>query len=218
MTRCANGNSKDWNGPAPQEIRAQLKERWTLLESRRNAATTRCPPPSKPSAPMPHLVKSALPCGTFTVSTKSRLSSLKGAGSLPHIKRLRLSLIIVTLPIVMIAVSAVVVAQDHVIVQPRRVVIIRTGTAARDFPERRKAVVRYPVVQGLADAAALRRIQNTLAMKNAFGSDIPEYRREAELLSFDYQVNYNENHLLDTTFTDETEGAYPDIHTKHFLI
>ena len=23
---------------------------------------------------------------------------------------------------------------------------------------------------------------------------------------------------LDTTFTEETEGAYPDTHTKHFLI
>jgi len=133
-------------------------------------------------------------------------------------KRLRLSLIILTLPIVMIAVSAVVAAQDHIIVQPRRVVIIRTGKVARDFPERRKAVVRYPVVQGLADAAALRRIQNTLAMKNAFGSDIAEYRREAGLLSFDYQVNYNKNYLLDIKFTDETEGAYPDSHTKHFLI
>src|SRR5712671_1976828 len=174
MTRCANGNSKDWNGPAPQEIRAKLKERWTPLKSRRNVAITPCPPLSKPSAPMPHLVKSALPCGTFTASTKSRLSSLKGAGSLPQMKRLRLSLIILTLPIVMIAVSSVVAAQDHVIVQPRRVVIIRTGKVARDFPERRKAVVRYPVVQGLTDATSLRRIQNTLALKNVSGSTLAE--------------------------------------------
>ncbi len=55
-------------------------------------------------------------------------------------------------------------------------------------------------------------------MKNAFGSDIAEYRREAGLLSFDYQVNYNKNYLLDIKFTDETQGAYPETHTKHFLI
>src|SRR6266403_436466 len=218
MIRCANGNSKDWNGPAPQEIRAQLKERWTPLESRRNAATTPCPPLSKPSAPMPHLVKSALPCGTFTASTKSRLSSLKGAGSLPHMNRLRLSLIIPTLPIVMIAVSALVAAKDHVIVQPRQLVIIRTGKVVRDFPERRKAIVRYPIVQGLADPVALRQIQKTLAIKNVFGSTLSEYRQESGLLSFDYKVNYNQNYLLDITFTEETEGAYPDTHTKHFLI
>jgi hypothetical protein len=128
------------------------------------------------------------------------------------------SLIALTLPIVLIAVSATVAAQDHVIVQPRRVVIIRTGKVARDFPERRKAIVRYPIVQGLTDPAALRRIQNALAMKNVFGSDLVEYRQEAGLLSFDYQVNYNKNYLLDIAFTDETEGAYPETHTKHFLL
>jgi hypothetical protein len=38
------------------------------------------------------------------------------------------------------------------------------------------------------------------------------------VLSIDYEVNYNKNYLLDITFTDETEGAYPETHTKHFLI
>src|SRR5260370_41239229 len=98
--------------------------------------------------------------------------------------RFRLSLITLTLRISLFAVSATVAAQDHVIVQSKRVVIVHTGQAERDFPERRKAIVRYPIVQGLTDAAALRRVQNTLAMKNVFGSALAEYRREPGLLSF----------------------------------
>jgi hypothetical protein len=122
------------------------------------------------------------------------------------------------LPILLVAVLGTVAAQDHVIVQPKRVVITRTGKAVRDFPERRKAIVRYPIVRGLTDATVLRRLQNTLALKNVSGSTLAEYRREPGLLSFDYKVNYNKNYLLDITFTDETEGAYPETHTKHFLI
>jgi len=132
--------------------------------------------------------------------------------------RVRRSLIVLALPIILFAVSATVDAQDHVIVQPRRVAIVRTGPAVRDFPERRKAIVRYPLVQGLPDAAALRRLQNALAMKNVFGSTLAEYRREPGLLNFDYKVNYNKNYLLDITFTEDTEGAYPETHTKHLLI
>jgi hypothetical protein len=111
-----------------------------------------------------------------------------------------------------------VAAQERVVIQPRRVVITRTGRIARDFPERRKAVVRYPIVQGLVDATALRRLRNTLSMKNVFGSSLAEARTEPALLSFDYEVNYNQNYLLDITFTDETEGAYPETHRKHFLM
>jgi hypothetical protein len=114
--------------------------------------------------------------------------------------------------------STGVAAQDRVVVQPRRVVIIRTGKAVRDFPERRKAVVRYPIVHGLADANALRRLRNTLTLKNVLGSTLAEIRAEPGVLSVDYEVNYNKNHLLDITFTDETEGAYPETHRKHFLI
>jgi hypothetical protein len=133
-------------------------------------------------------------------------------------KSFRRSLRVLTLAIVLSAVSATVAAQDHVIVQPKRVVIIRTGKEVRDFPERRKAIVRYPIVQGLSNAIALRRIQNTLALKNASGSTLAEFRRESGLLSFDYKVNYNRNYLLDISFIGEAEGAYPETTTKHFLI
>lgn len=133
--------------------------------------------------------------------------------------RFRLPTSLFALSIVLVALlSSSVTAQDRVVVQPRRVVITRTGKAVRNFPERRKAVVRYPIVRGLADASALRRLQNNLSLKNAFGSTLAEIRAEPYVLSVDYEVNYNKNYLLDITFTDETEGAYPETHAKHFLI
>jgi len=109
-------------------------------------------------------------------------------------------------------------AQDRIIVQPRRVVVLRSGKEVRDFPERKKAIVRYPIVRGLPDAVVLRRIQNTLTMKNVFDHTLDEFRRNPGLLSYDYKVNYNQNYLFDITFTEEFEGAYPDTGTKHFSI
>jgi hypothetical protein len=38
------------------------------------------------------------------------------------------------------------------------------------------------------------------------------------LTEFGYKVNYNRNYILDITFTQSGMGAYPDEHTKHFLI
>ena len=150
--------------------------------------------------------------------TKSPRSSLKGIFPTAPMKSFRWSLRVLTLPIALVAIAATVAAQDHVIVQAKRVVIIRTGKEVRDFPERRKAIVRYPIISGLSNGIALRRIQTTLSLKNASGSTLAEYRREPGLLSFDYKVNYNQNYLLDITFTGEAEGAYPETATKHFLI
>jgi hypothetical protein len=132
----------------------------------------------------------------------------------------RLSLLILALSTTVFAMASQsnVVAQDRIIVQPRRVVVLRSGKEVRDFPERKKAVVRYPIVRGLSDARVLRRIQNTLTMKNVFDSTLEEFRRNPSLLEFDYKVIYNKNYLLNITFTEETEGAYPDTGRKDFLI
>ena len=132
--------------------------------------------------------------------------------------RFRASLLVLTLPLTLFAMGAESAAQDHVTIQPRRVVFIRRGKVVRDFPERKKATVRYPIAGGLPDATVLRRIQNTLKMKNVFDSSLEEYRQDTGLLNFDYQVNYNKNYLLDITFTQDAEGAYPDTQMKHFLI
>jgi len=134
---------------------------------------------------------------------------------------LRLSALLLVLPITLCAFvthSPAVSAQDRVVIQPRRVVLVRSGKVARDFPERKRAIVRYPIVRGLSDTAVLRRIQNTLAIKNVFDSSLEEYREDGWLSEFDYKLNYNKNYLLDITFSQSGMGAYPDTQTKHFLI
>lgn len=108
-------------------------------------------------------------------------------------------------------------ATDHAIIQRRRIVLVRSGALAKQFPERKRAVVTYPVISGLSDATVLRRVRSTLDFKNIFDYSLKEYREDAWLSEFSYVVNYNKNYLLDLTFTQSGIGAYPDEHTRHFL-
>ena len=94
---------------------------------------------------------------------------------------------------------------------------MRSAKLARQFPEKRRAVVTYPVITGL-NPAVLRRVRSLLDFKNVFDYSLQEYREDAWLSEFSYVVNYNEKYLLDITFTQSGSGAYPDDHTKHFLI
>jgi hypothetical protein len=107
---------------------------------------------------------------------------------------------------------------DRVVVSPRRVIIIRRGAVARQFPERRRATVIYPIITGLRDAQVLRRVQSLLTVKNAFDSSLEEYRQESWLEEASYKVNYNRSYILDITFSQSGTGAYPDTGTKHFVI
>lgn len=114
--------------------------------------------------------------------------------------------------------AAVVAAEDRVIIQRRRVVLVRTGRIAKEFPHKKRAVVTYPVVSGLSDAAVLRRVRALFDFKNIFDYSLKEYREDAWLSEFSYVVNHNKNSLLDITFMQSGSGAYPDDHEKHFLI
>jgi hypothetical protein len=105
-----------------------------------------------------------------------------------------------------------------VVIAPRRIVLVRTGRVARDFPERKRAVVLYPVIRGPKNSAVLNKIRALLDFKNIFGSSLAEYREDAWLTDFGYKVNYNRNYILDITFTQSGVGAYPDTQTKHFAI
>jgi hypothetical protein len=109
-------------------------------------------------------------------------------------------------------------SNDRAIVTPRRVVIVRRGQLARDFPHKKTATVTYPVISGLQDPQVLRRVQSIVQVKNAFDMSLDEYRQDAWLVEFTFKVNYNKNHILDLTFTQDGSGAYPDTHTKHFAI
>ena len=107
---------------------------------------------------------------------------------------------------------------DRAVVTPRTVVIIRRGALIKDFPEKKRATVTYPVVSGLKDQQVLRRVQAILQVKNVFDSSMAEYREDNWLTEFSYKVNYNKNSILDITFTQDGAGAYPDTQTKHFAI
>ncbi len=107
---------------------------------------------------------------------------------------------------------------DRAVVRPRTVVIIRRGALIKDFPNKKRASVTYPVISGLKDAQVLGRVQAILKVKNVFDSSIAEYRDDNWLEEFSYKVNYNKNNILDITFTQDGSGAYPDTQTRHFAI
>ncbi len=116
------------------------------------------------------------------------------------------------------AANARPLGEERAIIQRRRSVIVRTGKIARDFPHKKRAVVTYPVVSGLSDAAVLRRVHALFDFKNIFDYSLQEYREDAWLEEFSYVVNHNGNSLLDITFHQSGSGAYPDEHERHFLV
>ena len=109
-------------------------------------------------------------------------------------------------------------AGDRAVVGRKRVVIVRTGQLARQFPERRRAVVNLPVVSGLSDPRVLRKVRATLDLKNVFQTSLAEYRQDAWLEELDFKVNYNKRHILDISFWQSGTGAYTDTHHAHFTI
>lgn len=109
--------------------------------------------------------------------------------------------------------------EDSVIIEKRRIVLVRRGKFVRDFPDRRRAVINYPFIRsGPSSAAVLRKVRSSLEFKNIFGTSLAEYRADTWLSEFDYEVNYNRNFILDITFMQSGIAAYPDTHTKHFAI
>ena len=105
-----------------------------------------------------------------------------------------------------------------VVIQKRRIVLARTGKFVRDFPERKRAVINYPVIVGPKNSVVLRKVRALFDFKNIFETSLAEYRADTWLSEFDYKVNYNRNFILDITFMQEGIGAYPDTQTKHFAI
>ncbi|MBA2734534.1 MAG: hypothetical protein H0U54_16860 [Acidobacteria bacterium] len=105
-----------------------------------------------------------------------------------------------------------------VVIQKRRTVLIRRGKFVRDFPERKRAIVSYPVIAGPQNSPVLRKVRALFDFKNIFDTSLAEYRENTWLSEFDYKVNYNRNFILDITFMQDGIGAYPDTHTKHFAI
>lgn len=109
-------------------------------------------------------------------------------------------------------------SQDRLVIQRRKMVLVRSASIAKQFPHRRTAIVSYPVVKAFSDPVVLRRVRSLLEFKNIFDSTLQEYRNDSWLSEFNYTVNYNRHYLFDITFTQSGVAAYPDEHTKHLLI
>jgi hypothetical protein len=107
--------------------------------------------------------------------------------------------------------------QERAIIQRRRTVLVRDTDVVKQFPNRRTAVVTYPVITGLSPQT-LRKVRALLSFKNIFDYSLAEYRSDQWLSEFSYRVNHNANSLLDITFTQSGIAAYPDEQSKHFLI
>jgi hypothetical protein len=107
---------------------------------------------------------------------------------------------------------------DRVNIKRQKLTIIRTGQVAKNFPDRRRATITYPVVSGLTDPAILRKVRAILTFKNIFDYSLKEYREDSWLEEFDYVLNYNDNYILDLTFTQVGSAAYPDSQSKNFAI
>jgi hypothetical protein len=165
----------------------------------------------------------------FTVYTKNLLSkklsqALKGTiimhgGLQTKVRYLTLSLML--LASIGYAASPAVTTLEgvpSVVIQKRRIVLVRRGKFIRDFPDRKRATISYPVIVGAQNSPVLRKVRALFDFKNIFDTSLAEYRADTWLSEFDYKINYNRNYILDITFTQEGVGAYPDTHTKHFTI
>jgi hypothetical protein len=109
------------------------------------------------------------------------------------------------------------IVQERALIQRRRTVIVRDASVTKHFPNRKTAVVTYPVISGLRPET-LRKVRELLSFKNIFDYSMAEYRSDPWLSEFSYVVNHNANFLLDLTFTQSGQAAYPDEQSKHFLI
>jgi hypothetical protein len=120
--------------------------------------------------------------------------------------------------VLLVAGATTTAANERAVVTRKRVVIVRTGRIARQFPHRRRAVVVLPVVSGISNPAVLRKVRAALDLKNVFDTTLEEYRQDAWLEELGFRVNYNRNQLLDITFWAEGSGSYPHTQVEHFVI
>ncbi|XHX80377.1 MAG: hypothetical protein RBJ76_10745 [Stenomitos frigidus ULC029] len=110
---------------------------------------------------------------------------------------------------------------DRVLIETKTVTFVR-GKKGQEYPDYKEAIVKYPQVTGLTNPAVLRNVQSAVSLKSVFGQSIAELRAEFLtswwLSAIDYTVNYNQNSLLDLTFTISGSGAYPSTSNKHRLV
>ena len=107
---------------------------------------------------------------------------------------------------------------DKALIVRKRIVIVRSGKFAKDFPDRKRATITYPLVTRVPNPAMLSKVRSLLSVSNVFETSLKEYRENNWLDEFDYVVNYNANNILDVTFTQSGMAAYPDSQSRTISI
>jgi hypothetical protein len=96
-------------------------------------------------------------------------------------------------------------------------VILTTETIRWNYAKKgeevpdKEAIVRYPVVTGLKNTVVLKRVQTAISLKNIVGQSLKELQEDERpwLTDVGYTVNYNQDNILDLTYTISGLGAYP---------
>jgi hypothetical protein len=95
-----------------------------------------------------------------------------------------------------------------------------SGKKSAGFPEYRETIVRYPIVSGLQDPTVLKKVETAISVKAIVGQSISELRQDPRpwLTNLEYKINYNQNSILDLTYTISGMGAYPSTSEKRVSI
>jgi hypothetical protein len=103
-----------------------------------------------------------------------------------------------------------------------KIAVLQHGKKGTAFPDYKEAIVRYPVASGLADPVVLKNVQASISLKQVLGQSLPEMQKEYIdnfwLSEVSYTVNYNQNNILDLTYTTSGSGAYPSSFDKHISV
>jgi hypothetical protein len=95
-----------------------------------------------------------------------------------------------------------------------------SGKKSEGFPAYRETIVRYPIVIGLQDPIVLKKVETALSLKSILGESLTELRQDKSpwLTDLAYTINYNQNSILDVTYTISGMGAYPSTSEKRVSI
>ena len=95
-----------------------------------------------------------------------------------------------------------------------------SGKKSAGFPEYRETIVRYPIVIGLQNSTVLKKVQTALSVKVILGQSLTELQQDTSpwLTDLSYTINYNQNSILNLTYTISGMGAYPSTSQKRVSI
>jgi hypothetical protein len=110
---------------------------------------------------------------------------------------------------------------DRVLIAPQTARLMR-GQPGAEYPGDKLATVRYPKISGIKNSGVLEKVQAAVSLKTVIGRSMEELRADLQetswLTGIDYVVNYNQNFLLDLTYTIAGVGAYPSQYENHVTV